>query len=137
MVVRYHRNESRQSNCDMRQIEFLVSEDKVLVTYHTDKASIAASTREFLKPHNWDEKGATLSWSRDMHSTYQVSVSHLQRIQNYAARVILRLPKSSSITIHLKSLHSLPVGKKHLQNSLFVLPLPQQYYTIICHWHAA
>ena len=30
---------------------------------------------------------------------------HLQRIQNYAARVILRLPKSSSITIHLKSLH--------------------------------
>ena len=30
-------------------------------------------------------------------------------IQNYAARVILRLPKSSNITIHLKSLHWLPV----------------------------
>ena len=30
-------------------------------------------------------------------------------MQNYAARVILRLPKSSSITIHLKSLHWLPV----------------------------
>ena len=30
---------------------------------------------------------------------------HLQRKQNYAARVILRLPMSSSITIHLKSLH--------------------------------
>ena len=37
-------------------------------------------------------------------STHGVA-SHLQRIQNYAARVILRLPKSSSITIHLKSLH--------------------------------
>ena len=35
--------------------------------------------------------------------------SHLQRIQNYAAQVILRLPMSSSITIHLKSLHWLPV----------------------------
>ena len=35
--------------------------------------------------------------------------SHLQRIQNYAARVILRLPKSTSITIHLKSRHWLPV----------------------------
>ena len=35
--------------------------------------------------------------------------SHLQQIQNYAARVILRLPKSSSITTHLKSLHWLPV----------------------------
>ena len=35
--------------------------------------------------------------------------SHLQWIQNYVARVILRIPKSSSITIHLKSLHWLPV----------------------------
>ena len=35
--------------------------------------------------------------------------SHLQRIQNYAARLILRLPMSSIITIHLKSLHWLPV----------------------------
>ena len=41
-------------------------------------------------------------------STHDVT-SNLQRIQNYAARVILRLPMSSSITIHLKSLHWLPV----------------------------
>ena len=41
-------------------------------------------------------------------STHDVT-SHLQRIQNYAARVFLRLPKSSSITTHLKSLHWLPV----------------------------
>ena len=37
-------------------------------------------------------------------STHDVT-SHLQRIQNYADRVILHLPMSSSITIHLKSLH--------------------------------
>ena len=36
-------------------------------------------------------------------STHDVT-SHLQRIQNNAARVILRLPISSSITTHLKSL---------------------------------
>ena len=42
-------------------------------------------------------------------STHDVT-SHLQRIQNYAARVILRLPKSSSITTHLKSLHWFPVN---------------------------
>ena len=35
--------------------------------------------------------------------------SHLQRIYSDIARVILRPPKSSSITIHLKSLHWLPV----------------------------
>ena len=41
-------------------------------------------------------------------STHDVT-SKLQRIQNYAARVILRLTMSSSITTHLKSLHWLPV----------------------------
>ena len=41
-------------------------------------------------------------------STHDVT-SHLQRIQYYAARVILCLPKSSSITIHLKSTHWLTV----------------------------
>ena len=42
-------------------------------------------------------------------STHDVT-SNLQRIQDYAARVILRLPKSSSITTHLRSLHRLPVN---------------------------
>ena len=42
-------------------------------------------------------------------STHIVT-SHLQRLQNYAARVILRLPKSSNITTHLESLHWLPVN---------------------------
>ena len=42
-------------------------------------------------------------------STHDVT-SHLQRTQNYAARVILRLPMSPSITTHLKSLHWLPVN---------------------------
>ena len=41
-------------------------------------------------------------------STHDV-IFHLQRIQNYADRVILRLPKSSSIATHLRSLHRLPV----------------------------
>ena len=41
-------------------------------------------------------------------STHDVT-SHLQWMQNYAAQVILRLPKSSSITTHLRSLHWLPV----------------------------
>ena len=38
-----------------------------------------------------------------------IVTSHLQRLQNYAAQVILHLPKSSIITTHLKSLHWLPV----------------------------
>ena len=58
--------------------------------------------------------------------------SNLQRIQNYAARVILRVPKSSSIdTFQITSLASCQ-STKHLRNSLFVLSLSQQYKTIIC-----
>ena len=41
-------------------------------------------------------------------STHDVT-SHFQRIQNYAARIILCLPTSSSITKHLRSLHWFPV----------------------------
>ena len=41
-------------------------------------------------------------------STHHVT-SHLQRMQKYTARVIFRLPKSSNMTTHLKSLHWLPV----------------------------
>ena len=41
-------------------------------------------------------------------STHDVT-SNLQQIQNYASRVILCPPKSSSITTHSKSLHWLPV----------------------------
>ena len=40
-------------------------------------------------------------------STHNVT-SHLQQIQNYAAQVILCIPRSSNITTHLKSLHWLP-----------------------------
>ena len=39
--------------------------------------------------------------------------SHLQRIQNYAARVILRLPNSSHLATHLKSLDWLPVNVRN------------------------
>ena len=41
-------------------------------------------------------------------STHDVT-SHLQRMKNYAARVIFRLQKSSNIVIYLRSLHWLPV----------------------------
>ena len=55
-------------------------------------------------------------------STHDVT-SLLQRIQNYAARVILHLPLSSNITTHLKSLHWLPVKVRSTSEiaSLFYL----------------
>ena len=57
-------------------------------------------------------------------STHDVT-SHLQRIQNYAARVILHIPKSSTITIHLKSLHWLSVKVISIY----------KIACLCCHWH--
>ena len=62
-------------------------------------------------------------------STHDVT-SHLQRIPNYAAWVILRLPKSFNITTHLKSLHWFPVK---VRSTLRIACLSQQNCTIICH----
>ena len=63
-------------------------------------------------------------------STHDVT-SHLQRIQIYAARVILRLPMSSSITIHLKTLHWLPVKVR----STYKIPDCATTVTAVLHRH--
>ena len=48
-------------------------------------------------------------WNSQLSCSTHNVISHLQRIQNNAARVILRLPKSSCTTTHFRSLHWLPV----------------------------
>ena len=65
-------------------------------------------------------------------STHDVT-SNLQRIQYYAARVILRLPKSSSITTHLKSLHWLPVKVR----STYKIACCATTATAVLHHHMA
>ena len=72
MQLKYHRNKNKPANEDIAELLFLCSEDKTQLTYHTEDKRIASSTREFLKPHNWDEKGATLTFAGDMHQTFQV-----------------------------------------------------------------
>lgn len=72
MIMKYHRNKNKEANEDIAELVFLCSDDKLQITYHTEDKRIASSTREFLKPHNWDEKGATLSFSAEMHQTFQV-----------------------------------------------------------------
>ena len=72
MVVKFKRDPERAANENISEMVFLCAEDKIQLTYHTEHANIAASTRDFTKPHNWDEKGATLSWSPEMHNTFQV-----------------------------------------------------------------
>ena len=72
MVEKYHRNTSKLANEDVAEMMFLVSEERVQLTYHTEDEKISASTREFQKPTNADEKGATIQWHPENHITFQV-----------------------------------------------------------------
>lgn len=59
-------------NDDIHEIVYNIEGEKFQITYHRESSKIAPSTREFLKPANWNDKGNTWSWSSDLHSTYQV-----------------------------------------------------------------
>ncbi|XP_074648712.1 dynein regulatory complex subunit 7-like [Tubulanus polymorphus] len=72
MTEKYHRNRDIPANEDVAEIVYVIAEEKIQLTYHTEDARIASSTREFIKPANADEKGATLIMSSDMHQTFQV-----------------------------------------------------------------
>ncbi len=74
MIEKYHRNPNKPANEDVSELIFLVAEEKILVTYHTQNSKISASTREFVKPPNAEGKGALLIMSPDMHSTFQVRI---------------------------------------------------------------
>ena len=74
MVEKYHRNKSKIASEDIAELVFLVSEEKIHITYHTEDDKVSACTREFIKPQNADEKGATLQMAPDMHSTFQVFI---------------------------------------------------------------
>ncbi len=74
MVEKYHRNPKRPANEDIAELLFLISEEKIQITYHTEGTKISASTREFIKPPNADEKGTQLVMTPDMHLTFQVKV---------------------------------------------------------------
>jgi len=81
MVEKYHRDKSKPANEDVAELLFLIAEEKITLTYHRVDDKISASTREFMKPPNSDEKGAMLVMSSDMHITFQVDHTEGQKKQ--------------------------------------------------------
>ncbi len=75
--------EIANANDDIHELVYNIEADKFNITYHRDSNKIAPSTREFLKPANWNDKGNTWSWSNDLHMTYQVNLkqTYLKRLK--------------------------------------------------------
>ncbi|VDI74883.1 Hypothetical predicted protein [Mytilus galloprovincialis] len=97
MVKKFNRNVSKPACDDVAELIYLVSEDKMQITYHTEDPRIAASTREFVKPANWAEKGATLQFSPDMQQAFQVDASSRQNKQVELYQMLLNLLKSEDL----------------------------------------
>ena len=72
MVERFHRNLEKNANDDVAECIFVVSEERIQQTYHKENDKISASTQEFIKPPNANEKGAYILWHADTHTMYQV-----------------------------------------------------------------
>ena len=98
MIERYHRNPAKPANEDVAELVFLVSEERVQITYHTEEDKISASTREFIKPSNADEKGASIQCHPDNHSTFQVIFTCY--VQNIHSKIAKNSVKTSN-TVNL------------------------------------
>lgn len=72
ITERYRRNPALPANEDVSERVFVINEDRILLTYHTEGGKISASTREYNKPPHSDEKGGTIIMQQDTHSTFQV-----------------------------------------------------------------
>jgi len=73
ITERFRRNVAIDANEDVAERVFALSEDKIQVTYHRHDGNISASTRDFFKPPNAEEKGGNLQWSPEMTTTFQVN----------------------------------------------------------------
>ena len=63
---------SKPANDDVAEYVFHIAEHKICLTYHREVSKISASTREFIKPAASEDKGTTIIWNVENHSTFQV-----------------------------------------------------------------
>nr|XP_009860275.1 dynein regulatory complex subunit 7 [Ciona intestinalis] len=73
ITEKFHRNDALSASKDVEEQIFIIHEDKIQITYHREDPNITASTRDFYKPPNAEEKGGSLQWSNDMTNTFQVN----------------------------------------------------------------
>lgn len=72
-MERFHRNKSKEANEDVAERVFLISDERINLTFHLEDNRVTASTREFIRPPHTTEKGGTLTMTPDMTTTFQVS----------------------------------------------------------------
>ncbi|XP_066281763.1 dynein regulatory complex subunit 7-like [Branchiostoma lanceolatum] len=72
---RFHRNKEKSASEDVSERVFHIAEDRIQLTFHCEDNRVTASTREFIKPPNANDKSQTINMTPDMTSTFQVDTT--------------------------------------------------------------
>lgn len=88
IVERFHRNKSKEANEDVAERVFLISDERINLTFHLEDNRVTASTREFIRPPHTTEKGGILTMTPDMTTTFQVSFIACAFLALYVPAVI-------------------------------------------------
>jgi hypothetical protein len=71
-LEKFNRNPAKKANNDVAERLFLVAEERISLIFHLEEDRVTASTREFVKPVNTEEKGDVFIMTPDMTTTFQV-----------------------------------------------------------------
>ncbi|XP_002741356.1 dynein regulatory complex subunit 7-like [Saccoglossus kowalevskii] len=101
IVDRFHRNKAKPANDDVAELIFMMSEDRIQLMFHHEDTKISASTREFLKPPNANDKGSVLTMSPDMTSTFQVDPNSKQPKDLIIYQMLVNLLEREEATVNM------------------------------------
>lgn len=72
VVERFHRDTTKPASEDVAERVFLVSEERIQVTYHREDDRIIPAWRNFIKPQESRDTQKAEPFTADMASTFQV-----------------------------------------------------------------
>ena len=99
IVDRFHRNPSKKADEDVAEVIFLIAEDRIQLTFHHQDTKVTAATRDFIKPPNANDKGAILTFSQDMTTTFQVDPLNQPAKNLYVYDMLVKLVDQEDKTV--------------------------------------
>lgn len=100
IVEKFRRNKAKPANEDIAECIYLISEDRIQLTFHHQDDKITASTRDFIKPPNANDKGAVLTFSQDMTSTFRVDPLAEPPKNLFIYNLLIELVDKEDKTVH-------------------------------------
>ncbi|XP_026535952.1 dynein regulatory complex subunit 7 [Notechis scutatus] len=101
ITERFHRNPSKPADEDVAERIFLISEDKIVLTYHCKENYITPSKREFNKHTDVDSKGNKIIMSRDMCISYQAGPVEKEKKLFHLYEMLMQLIEDEKRSRHL------------------------------------